>query len=111
MSSRYIMFMLSFNDSNNKEGYNSDFKNSFELEVKNKLNLNKEILLFKDNNLDLNSKPKEGTSFIDIKEYLTEIILIKPLELPFIKIPIFTPNCPPSSSLKSRVIYDIKTRI
>jgi hypothetical protein len=38
--------MLSFNDFNNKEGYNSDFKNSLKLEVKNKVNLNKEILLF-----------------------------------------------------------------
>jgi hypothetical protein len=80
------MFILLFNKFNNKEGYNSDFKNSPKLEEnKLNLNLNKEILLFKDDfNLDL--EPEEGTSFINIKEYLAEIALIKPLELPFINI-------------------------
>ena len=80
--------MLPFNESNDEEGYNNNFKNSFKLEREDKLelNLNKKILLFKDNfNLDL--KPKESTSFINIKEYLAEIALIKPLKLPFIKIP------------------------
>jgi hypothetical protein len=88
MPSRYITFMLPFNESNDEEGYNNNFKNSFKLEREDKLelNLNKKILLFKDNfNLDL--KPKESTSFINIKEYLAEIALIKPLKLPFIKIP------------------------
>jgi hypothetical protein len=103
--------VLPFDDSDDKEGYNSDFKNSFKLEVENKLDLNKEILLFKDNNPDLNSKPKEGTSFIDIEEYLAEIVLIEPLELPLTKISILAPNRPPSSSLKSRIIYNIRTRI
>jgi hypothetical protein len=107
----YITFVLPFNNSNNKEGYNSDFKNSFKLKIKDKLDLNKEILLFKDNNLDLNFKPKEGTSFINIKEYFMKIALIKPLELSFIKIFVFTPDYSPSLLLKSRVIYDIKTRI
>jgi hypothetical protein len=79
--------MLSFNESNDEEGYNSDFKNSFKLKGEDELdlNLNKEILLFKDN-LNLNLKPKEGTSFIDIKEYLAKIALIKPLKLPPTKI-------------------------
>jgi hypothetical protein len=88
MPSRYITFILPFNESNDEEGYNNNFKNSFKLEREDKLklNLNKKILLFKDNfNLDL--KPKESTSFINIKEYLAEIALIKPLKLPFIKIP------------------------
>jgi hypothetical protein len=88
MPSRYITFMLPFNESNDEEGYNNNFKNSFKLEREDKLelNLNKKILLFKDNfNLDL--KPKESTSFINIKEYLAEIAFIKPLKLPFIKIP------------------------
>jgi hypothetical protein len=107
----YITFVLPFNNSNNKEGYNSDFKNSFKLKIKDKLDLNKEILLFKDNNLDLNFKPKEGTSFINIKEYLIKIALIEPLKLSFTKISILILNCPPSSSLKSYAIYNIKTRI
>ena len=111
MPSRRVTFVLPFDDSNDEEGHNSDFKNSFEPEVENKLDLNKEILLFKDNNPDLDSKPKEGTSFIDIEEYLMEMALIEPLELPPTKIPIFVPDCPPPSSLKSRAIYNIRTRI
>ena len=87
MPSRRVTFMLPFDDSDDKEGYNSDFKNSFKLEVEDELDLNKEILLFKDNILDSNFKPEEETSFINIKEYLAEIALIKPLKLPFIKIP------------------------
>jgi hypothetical protein len=111
MPSRYITFILPFNNSNNKKGYNSDFKNSFKPEVKDKLDLNKEILLFKDNNPDLNFKLKEETSFINIKEYLAEITLIKPLELPLIKIPILILNYPSPPSLKLYIIYNIKTRI
>jgi hypothetical protein len=45
MPSRCITFMLPFDDSNNKEGYNSDFENSFKLEVEDKLDLNKEIII------------------------------------------------------------------
>jgi hypothetical protein len=111
MPSRHITFVLPFDDSDDEEGYNSDFENSFEPEVDDKLDLDKEILLFEDNNLDLDSKPKEGTSFIDIKEYLTEMALIEPLELPPAKIPILAPNRPPPSSSKSRVIYNIGMRI
>jgi hypothetical protein len=88
MPSRYVTFVLPFNESNNKEGHNSDFENSFELEGEDELdlNLNKEILLFKDDpNLDL--EPKEGTSFVNIEEYLAKIALIEPLELPSTKIP------------------------
>jgi hypothetical protein len=87
MPSYRVTFMLPFNKSNNKEDYNSDFKNSPKLEKdKLDLNLNKEILLFKDNP-DLNLEPEESTSFINIKEYLAKIVLIKPLELPPTKIP------------------------
>jgi hypothetical protein len=111
MPSRRVTFVLPFNDSDDEEGYNSDFENSFKPEVEDELDLNKEILLFKDNNPDLNSKPEEGTSFINIKEYLIEMALIEPLELPPTKIPILTPDCPPPPSSKSRAIYDIKTRI
>jgi hypothetical protein len=102
------MFMLPFDDSDDEEGHNSDFKNSFEPEVEDKLDLNKEILLFKDNNLDLDSEPKEGTSFINIEEYLAEMALIKPLELPPVNI---LPDYSPSPPLKLRVIYNIRTRI
>jgi hypothetical protein len=88
MPSHRITLILPFNKSNDEEGYNSGFKNSFKLKKEDKLdlNLNKKILLFKDN-LNLDLKFKEGTSFINIKEYLAEIALIEPLELPFTKIP------------------------
>jgi hypothetical protein len=86
MPSRYITFILPFNESNDEEGYNSDFKNFPKLgENKLDLDLDKEILFFKDN-FNLNLEPKEDTSFINIEEYLAEIALIKPLELPLIKI-------------------------
>jgi hypothetical protein len=52
------MFILPFNKFNNKEGYNNNFKNFSKLkENKLDLNLNKEILLFKDDfNLDFELK-------------------------------------------------------
>ena len=82
----YITFILPFNKSNNKKSYNNDFKNSLKLgENKLNLDLNKEILLFKDN-FNLDSELKEDTSFINIEEYLAEIALIKPLEPPPAKI-------------------------
>jgi hypothetical protein len=112
MPSRYITLILPFNKSNDEEGYNSDFKNSFKLKEENKLdlNLNKKILLFKDN-LNLDLKSKEGTSFINIKEYLAEIALIKPLELLFIKIPdILSQPLILSAKLYSGY-YNNKTRI
>jgi len=106
MPSRRITFVLPFKDSDNKEGYNNDFKNAPKPEVEDKLDLNKEILLFQDNNLDLNFKPKEGTSFINIKEYLTEMALIEPLELPLTKIPVLTSNRP-LLSLKSHAYGEL----
>jgi hypothetical protein len=82
-----VTFVLPFDDSNNKDSYNNDFENSLKLDKKAELDLNKEILLFKDNNPNSNSKLEEGTSFINIEEYLAEIALIEPLKLPFTKIP------------------------
>jgi hypothetical protein len=94
MPSRYITFILPFNNSSEEDGYNSNFKNIYKPKKEIELDRNKEILLFKDNNLDLNSELKEGTSFINIKEYLMEMALIKPLKLSFIKISILVFNCP-----------------
>jgi hypothetical protein len=79
--------MLPFDKSDDEEGYDSDFENSPELgEDKLDLDLDEEILLFKDDP-DLDLELEEGTSFIDIEEYLAEIALIEPLELPPAKIP------------------------
>jgi hypothetical protein len=108
MPSRRVTFVLPFNDSDDEEGHDSDFENSFEPEVEDELDLDEEILLFEDDDPDLNSEPAEGTSFIDIEEYLAEIVLVEPLELPPAKIP---PDCPPPPPSKSRAIYNIRTRI
>jgi hypothetical protein len=110
MPSYYITFMLPFNDFNKEDGYNSDFENIYKPKKEAELNLNKEILLFKNNILDFNSKLKEGTSFIDIKEYLTGMALIKPLELPLIKIPILVSDCP-IPILKSYTLLNNRTKI
>jgi hypothetical protein len=79
--------MLPFDESDDEEGHDSDFENSSKLgEDKLDLNLDKEILLFKDNP-DLDLELEEDTSFINIEEYLAEIALIEPLKLPSTKIP------------------------
>jgi hypothetical protein len=63
--------MLLYNDFNKLEGgfndYNSDFKNKLNLEEEEELNLIKDILLFKDNNV--NSK-SNNSSFVNINKYL-----------------------------------------
>jgi hypothetical protein len=109
MPSYYITFILPFNKSDDKEGYNSNFKNSPKPEEdKLDLNLNKEILLFKDNpNLD--SELEEGTSFINIEKYLAEIALIEPLELPLTKIPDILSQ-PLILGAKSHSYHDNRTR-
>jgi hypothetical protein len=52
---------------------NSDFKDAFDFGKDNKLDLEEDIILLEDNNSlsDSDSKLEEGTSFINIKEYLT----------------------------------------
>ena len=111
MPSRRVTFVLPFDDSDDEEGHNSDFENSFEPEVEDELDLDKEILLFEDNNPDLDSKPKEGTSFINIEEYLAEMSLVEPPELPPAKIPVLGPDRHPPPFSKSRGIHDVGTRI
>jgi hypothetical protein len=86
------MFILLFNDFKEDDGHNNNFKNIYKPKKRVELDFNKEILLFKDNNLNPNSELKEKTFFINIKEYLIEMALIKPLKLFFIKIPVFIFN-------------------
>jgi hypothetical protein len=63
--------VLLYDDSNKLEGgfndYNSDFKNELNLEEEEELKLIKDILLFKDNNVDSES---DNSSFININKYL-----------------------------------------
>jgi hypothetical protein len=110
MPSRRVTFMLPFDDSDEEDGHNSDFENTYEPKEGIELDLDKEILLFKDNNLDPDSEPEDGTSFINIEEYLAEMALVEPLELPPAKIPILASDCPVPAS-KSRAFYNDGTRI
>jgi hypothetical protein len=102
-----VTFVLPFDDSDEEDEHDSDFENS--PNPKEELDLTEEILLFRSDDLDPDSKSKEGTSFANIKEYLVEMVFVEPLKLPLIKIPIFVPNRLPS--LKSHTIYNIRTRI
>jgi hypothetical protein len=103
--------VLPFNNSNNEDGYNSDFKDSPKPDEEAELDLNKEVLLFEDNNPNFNSKPEEGTSFINIEEYLAKIVLIEPQELPPIKIPNLLSKASILRVLKSASYYNNGTRI
>jgi hypothetical protein len=68
MAPRRVTFMLPFNNFNkldlNLNNYNSDFKDTPNLEEELKLSLDKDIILIEDNNNPSNSKPKleKGTS-------------------------------------------------
>jgi hypothetical protein len=89
----YITFILPFNESNEldsgEDNYNNDFENTLDLEEEAELPLNEELILLEDNNNPSNNfEPKEETSFINIKEFLTKLTLIKPLKLPLAKIPL-----------------------
>jgi hypothetical protein len=110
MPSCRVTFVLYFDDSDEEDGHNSNFENTYKPKKKAELDLNKEILLFEDNILDFNSKSEEGTSFINIEEYLIEMALIEPLELPLTKIPILTSDRPIPIS-KSRALPDNRTKI
>jgi hypothetical protein len=76
MSIYCVTFVLPFNDSDKLDidfrDRNSDFKDAFDFGKDNKLDLEEDIILLEDNNSlsDSDSKLEEGTSFINIKEYL-----------------------------------------
>jgi hypothetical protein len=99
------MFVLPFDDSDEEDGHDSDFENTYEPKEGIELDLNKEILLFEDDDLDPDSEPEDRTSFIDIEEYLAEMALVEPPELPPAKIPVLVSDCPIPIS-KSRAFYD-----
>jgi hypothetical protein len=68
--------VLPFDDSNKLDidfrDHNSDFKDAFDFGEDNELDLKEDIILLEDNDSpsNSNSKPEEGTSFVDIEEYL-----------------------------------------
>jgi hypothetical protein len=110
MPPRRVTFVLPFDDSDDEDGHDSDFENSPKPEEGAKIDLDKEILLFEDDP-DPDSKPEEGTSFIDIEEYLAQIALTEPPELPPAKIPDLPSKASTSRALKSAGYHDDGTRI
>jgi hypothetical protein len=110
MPSCRVTFVLPFDDSDKEDSHDSDFENTYKPEEEAKLDLNEEILLFKDNIPDSDSEPEEGTSFVNIEEYLVEMALIEPLELSPIKIPILASDRP-IPILKLRALPNNGTKI
>ena len=113
MPTRRVTFILPFDDSNesdsSEDDYDSDFENTSDLNEYEELLLNEEIILLEDNDDPSDDdEPEEGTSFIDIEEFLAELTLIEPLELPPAKIPEI-----PSTALKPKAknYYNNRTRI
>ena len=113
MSTRRVTFILLFNNSNksdsSEDNYNSNFKNTPNLNNHKELPLDKEIILLEDNDdPSNNNKPKEGASFINIEEFLIELTLIKPPELPSTKIPEIPSTTPKP---KAKNYYNNRTQI
>jgi hypothetical protein len=113
MPIRRVTFILLFDDSNESDSgeddYDSDFENTLDLDEHEELLLDEEIILLKDNDDPSDDdEPEEGTSFVDIEEFLTELILIELLELPFVKI-LEIPST--VLKLKAKNYYDDGTRI
>ena len=113
MPIRRITFVLPFNDSDesdsSEDDYDSDFENTPDPDEQAELPLDEEIILLEDNNNPSNKdKAEERTSFVDIEEFLAELALIEPLELPPAIIPIILSNV---IKPKARNYYDDGTRI
>jgi hypothetical protein len=113
MPTRRIIFVLPFNNSDEldsgKDDYNSNFKNTPNPDKQAELPLDEEIILLEDNNNPFDKdEAEEGTSFINIEEFLTELALIEPPELPPAIIPIIPSN---TTKPKAQNYYDNGTRI
>jgi hypothetical protein len=105
-----VTFVLPFDDSDDEDGHNRDFENSPEPDEEVELDLDEEILPFQDDDPDPDSELEEGTSFIDIEEYLAEMALIEPPELPSVKIQDILSK-PAILGAKSRGYYNDRIRI
>jgi hypothetical protein len=113
MPTRRVTFVLPFDDSDESDSgeddYDSDFENTPDLDEQAELPLDKEIILLEDNNDPSDEdEAEEGTSFVDIEEFLVELALIEPPELPPAIIPIIPSN---TIKPKARNYYDDGTRI
>lgn len=117
MPTRRVTFILLYKDSNelnsDLDNYNSDYKDTPDLEEVIELDLDQNIILVEDNNnlSDSDSKQEEGTSFVNIKEFPAYLALIKPLELSPVLIPKLPPNPVPKALLKAHSYYNNRTQI
>jgi hypothetical protein len=110
-----VIFVLPFDESDEldsgEDDYNSDFENTLDLEEEAELPLNEELILLEDNDDPSNdSEPKEGTSFINIEEFLAELTLIEPPKLPPAKIPLI-PSKTNIPKPKAQNYYNNRTQI
>jgi hypothetical protein len=113
MPTRRVTFVLPFDDSDESDSgeddYDSDFENTPDPDEQAELPLDEEIILLEDNDDPSDEdEAEEGTSFVDIEEFLAELALIEPLELPPAIIPIIPSN---ATKPKARNYYDDGTRI
>jgi hypothetical protein len=96
MPTRRVTFVLPFDDSDElnsgEDDYDSDFENTPNPDKQVELPLDEEIILLEDNNNPSDEDKAEGTSFVNIEEFLTELALIEPPELPPAIIPIILFN-------------------
>ena len=113
MPTRRVTFVLPFDDSDESDSgeddYDSDFENTPNPDEQAELPLDEEIILLEDNDDPSDEdEAEEGTSFVDIEEFLAELALIEPPELPPAIIPIILSN---ATKPKARNYYDDGTRI
>jgi hypothetical protein len=106
--------VLPFDDSDESDidfgDHDSDFEDAFDFGEDDELDLEEDIILLEDNDSpsDSDSELEEGTSFVDIEEYLAQMSLIEPPILAPAKIPEIPPlGAPP----KARNYHDDGTRI
>jgi hypothetical protein len=117
MPTRRVTFVVPYKDSDKSDGdlddYDSDYKDAPDPEEEEELDLDQDIILLEDNDdlFNSNSEPEEGTSFVDIEEFLAHLALVEPPELSPALIPELPPNLVPRAPLKAHSYYDDGTRI
>jgi hypothetical protein len=114
MAPCHVTFVLPFyEDESDGDSHLSDFEDEPDLEEEAEFALEEDIILLEDNDnaSESDSEPEEGTSFIDIEEFLECLTLEEPPQLPPAKIPNLLPNLPPSAPPKAKGYYNNGTRI
>lgn len=98
-------------DDSDGDSYISDFEDEPDLEEEAELALEEDIILFEDNDSvsDSDSELEEGTSFVDIEEFLERLAIEESPKLPPAKIPNLLSDAP--ALPKARGYYNDRTQI